>query len=112
MDDLKEERAKSVSMGFCENHLAFVRERDRLLEVQEDKMMDIWKMTKEELYKIVMNSQEVILEHISGLKDMVTNFLSTTARTTERHDKEIEALTTRLIKLEQKYHNNRKEDKK
>jgi hypothetical protein len=110
MESKLEQEAKDVSMGYCEHHTEFENKINCIIEVQEDKMMDIWKMTKGELYKIVLDSQEVILGHINGLKDMVTNFLNTTARATERHDKEIEKLNIRMQQIEKRYHDGRKKE--
>jgi hypothetical protein len=98
------DKVKAIAEGFCEHHSDFEKKLNQIIDAQEDKMMDIWKMTKTELYEITMTSQKVVLEHISGLKDMVTNFLNITARNTERHEKEIANIHKRVLKLETRYH--------
>jgi len=98
------ERAEAVSKGYCEYHPEFERKITGIIDAQEDKMMDVWKITKKELYDIVMTSQATVLDHISSLKDMVTNFLNLTAQSTKTHEEKIEMILQRIATLERKYH--------
>jgi hypothetical protein len=95
---------KAISKGYCEYHAEFEKKHNDIIEVQEDKYMAIWEITKKELYEIVITSQKVVIEHLNDLKGMVTNFISLTAGNIKRHENEIERLNKRMLSMEKRYH--------
>ncbi len=96
----KEIVAEMVIRGLCPHHDEFNKVIDDKIELIKDQAMGMWNLVESKWHTIISDSQEVILEHISDLKGMVTSFMKRNSDDIVRLNSEVRDLSKRMASME------------